>query len=63
MHTAPNGLTDQSSSGVANRGASIRIPREVAAKGYGYFEDRRPASNADPYRVTGILMETIYGAV
>ncbi len=56
-------LTDQSLSGVANRGASIRIPREVAAKGYGYFEDRRPASNADPYRVTGILMETIYGAV
>ena len=33
------------SSGVANRGASIRIPRHVAAKGYGYLEDRRPASN------------------
>jgi glutamine synthetase len=45
-------------SGVANRAASIRIPREVAAQGCGYFEDRRPASNADPYRVTGILMET-----
>jgi glutamine synthetase len=42
---------------VANRGASIRIPRECAAKGYGYFEDRRPASNADPYRITGIIME------
>ncbi|KAJ3075389.1 glutamate--ammonia ligase [Quaeritorhiza haematococci] len=27
-------------SGVANRGASIRIPRNVAAQGYGYFEDR-----------------------
>lgn len=49
--------------GVANRGASIRIPRECAAKGYGYFEDRRPASNADPYQITGIIMETIYGAV
>jgi glutamine synthetase len=57
------GAIDQFSYGVANRGASIRIPREVAAKGYGYFEDRRPASNADPYRVTGILMETIFGAV
>ena len=33
------------SSGVANRGASIRIPRHVGAQGYGYLEDRRPASN------------------
>jgi glutamine synthetase len=33
------------SSGVANRGASIRIPRHVAAQGFGYIEDRRPASN------------------
>lgn len=33
------------SSGVANRGASIRIPRHVAAQGFGYLEDRRPASN------------------
>ncbi|KAI9322052.1 glutamine synthetase [Zopfochytrium polystomum] len=47
--------------GVANRGASIRIPRPVAAQGYGYFEDRRPASNMDPYKVTGIIMETICG--
>ena len=48
-------------SGVANRGASIRIPRPVAAAGYGYFEDRRPASNMDPYKVTGIIAETIIG--
>ncbi|KZZ99600.1 Glutamine synthetase (Glutamate--ammonia ligase) (GS) [Moelleriella libera RCEF 2490] len=47
--------------GVANRGTSIRIPRETAAKGYGYFEDRRPASNADPYRITKILMTSIFG--
>ena len=33
------------SSGVANRGASIRIPRHVASQGMGYLEDRRPASN------------------
>ncbi|KAG1768133.1 hypothetical protein EDD22DRAFT_873069 [Suillus occidentalis] len=46
------------SSGVANRGASIRVPRHVAAQGYGYLEDRRPASNIDPYRVTGIIIET-----
>lgn len=46
------------SSGVANRGASIRIPRNVAAEGKGYLEDRRPASNIDPYQVTGIMVET-----
>jgi glutamine synthetase len=46
------------SSGVANRGASIRVPRHVAEKGYGYLEDRRPASNIDPYRVTDIVVET-----
>lgn len=56
------GAIDNFTYGVANRGASIRIPREAAAKGYGYFEDRRPASNADPYQITGIIMETIFGA-
>lgn len=30
----------------------IRIPRHVGAQGCGYLEDRRPASNVDPYRVT-----------
>ncbi|CAG8743428.1 547_t:CDS:2, partial [Funneliformis mosseae] len=44
------GHISEFSYGVANRGASIRIPRHVAAQGYGYFEDRRPASNIDPYR-------------
>jgi len=48
----------QFSSGVANRGASIRIPRHVAAQGFGYLEDRRPASNIDPYRVTAAVVET-----
>jgi glutamine synthetase len=57
------GAIDQFSYGIANRGASIRIPRECGAKGCGYFEDRRPASNADPYRITGIMMETIFGGV
>ena len=39
------------SAGVANRGCSIRIPRDVAEQGYGYLEDRRPSSNCDPYQV------------
>jgi len=53
------GNIDSFTYGVANRGASIRIPRECGHKGYGYFEDRRPASNADPYQITGIMMETV----
>ena len=50
---------DNFSSGVANRGASIRIPRSVAKEGFGYFEDRRPASNMDPYLVTAKILDTI----
>lgn len=50
---------DQFSFGVANRGASIRIGRDTEAEGMGYFEDRRPSSNADPYLVTGKIMATI----
>ncbi|KAI9797569.1 MAG: glutamate--ammonia ligase [Candelina submexicana] len=49
--------------GIADRGSSVRVPRQCAKDGCGYFEDRRPASNADPYQITGILMETIYGGL
>lgn len=45
--------------GVANRGSSVRIPRQVADDGYGYLEDRRPASNMDPYVVCEQLVRTI----
>ena len=44
--------------GTADRTASIRIPRDVAAKGYGYLEDRRPNANADPYAVAAVLLKT-----
>jgi len=47
--------------GVANRGASVRIGRDTWAEGKGYFEDRRPSSNCDPYLVTGKIMGTIMG--
>ena len=47
------------SAGVANRGASVRIPRDVAEKGYGYLEDRRPSSNCDPYQVTRVTVQTV----
>jgi glutamine synthetase len=49
---------DKFSYGVANRGASIRIPTDTEAAQKGYFEDRRPASNMDPYVVTGKIFET-----
>jgi len=44
--------------GVANRGASIRIPRDAEKDGKGYMEDRRPAANCDPYKVTCRIMKT-----
>merc|ERR1712151_128111 len=44
--------------GVADRGASIRIPRTAENDGRGYFEDRRPASNMDPYVVTAKVFRT-----
>lgn len=44
--------------GVANRGASCRIPRQTEKEDKGYFEDRRPASNMDPYLVTAKLVQT-----
>jgi glutamine synthetase len=45
--------------GVADRGASIRIPQNVNTAGYGYLEDRRPGANADPYLVAARLCGTI----
>ena len=52
---------DKFSYGVSDRGASIRIPIDVATNGYkGYLEDRRPASNIDPYLVTARIVETLW---
>jgi glutamine synthetase len=51
---------DEFSYGVGNRGASIRIPIFTVQDDYkGYLEDRRPASNADPYRVINRIMKTV----
>ena len=46
-------------SGVADRGASIRIPRHVEERGHGYLEDRRPGANCDPYVVSALLLRTV----
>jgi glutamine synthetase len=51
---------DTFSWGVADRGASIRVPHSFIANGYrGYLEDRRPSSQGDPYRIAGRIIETI----
>jgi len=41
-----------------DRGASIRVGYDTIKDGKGYFEDRRPASNMDPYLVTAKIAET-----
>jgi glutamine synthetase len=49
--------------GVSDRGASIRIPHYTVSKGWkGYLEDRRPASNADPYKVAARIIKTVKSA-
>jgi glutamine synthetase len=45
--------------GVSDRGASVRIPWQVAKEGKGYIEDRRPNANMDPYVVTRLITETV----
>ena len=46
--------------GGADRDASIRIPLGVEQGGRGYFEDRRPGANADPYKVAARLAATVF---
>jgi glutamine synthetase len=47
--------------GIADRTASIRVPRAVGEVGYGYLEDRRPNANADPYRIAARMLQTVCG--
>lgn len=49
---------DRFTYGFGNRNVSIRIPNNVIEDKKGYFEDRRPASNCDPYLVTSIIMDS-----
>ncbi len=44
--------------GVGSRNTSIRIGNDTFKNKKGYFEDRRPASNIDPYLVTSLLFKT-----
>ena len=49
--------------GVSDRGASIRIPIGTVEDGWkGRLEDRRPASNADPYKIASVIITTTKSA-
>ncbi|MDE3094367.1 MAG: glutamine synthetase beta-grasp domain-containing protein [Chloroflexota bacterium] len=48
--------------GVSDRGASVRIPWQVALEKKGYIEDRRPNANCDPYVVTRLITDTVCSA-
>lgn len=51
---------DKFSWGVADRGASIRVPHSFVKNDYkGYLEDRRPNSQGDPYKIVGRILKTI----
>jgi glutamine synthetase len=55
---------DQFSYGVSDRGSSIRIPVSTVQHGWkGRLEDRRPASNADPYKVAAVIIKTTKKAI
>ena len=49
--------------GNSDRGSSIRIPVQTYTNERGYFEDRRPAANCDPYKVSNIMIETVFESV
>jgi glutamine synthetase len=50
---------DKFSWGISDRGASIRVSPKVASNWKGYLEDRRPASNANPYEITKVIQDSL----
>lgn len=51
---------DKFSYGVSDRGASIRIPIATVENNWrGWLEDRRPASNGDPYKIAARIIKTV----
>jgi glutamine synthetase len=51
---------DKFNYGLADRGASIRIPHSFKNNGYkGYLEDRRPNSQGNPYQIASRILKTI----
>ena len=55
---------DEFSYGISDRGASIRIPLMTVENGWkGWLEDRRPASNGDPYKIAARIIKTVKSAL
>ena len=51
---------DKFNYGLADRGASVRIPHSFVNNGHkGYLEDRRPNSQGDPYQIASRILKTI----
>jgi glutamine synthetase len=51
---------DKFNYGLANRGASVRVPHSFVNNGHrGYLEDRRPNSQGDPYKIASRILQTI----
>jgi len=50
---------DKFSYGIANRGVSVRLPTTTVAARSGYFEDRRPAGNVDPYLSGAMMVDSV----
>jgi glutamine synthetase len=53
MYDAPD--IDNFEYGIMNRRASIRIPQKTNDEMKGFYEDRRPAANLDPYIVMSLI--------
>jgi glutamine synthetase len=45
--------------GISDRGSSIRVPLSTSKEWKGYIEDRRPASNGDPYKIVSVISITL----
>jgi glutamine synthetase len=58
--TCETSSADNFSYGVGTRDTSVRIPILAKNEGKGYFEDRRPGSNVDPYLVGSLLLEAVH---
>ena len=51
---------DKFSWGIADRGASVRVPHSFANNDWkGYIEDRRPNSQGNPYAIASRILKTI----
>ena len=60
-HTETSHMPDleKSTWGICQKDVSIRIPEFTLVEGKGYLEDRRPTSEADPYRIITRLVQTV----